>query len=89
MKFEWDPDKSDKNKEKHGISFDEAKSLWNDPNGITLKANTSDGEIRLMLIAGTDGKVWAAIFTERDESTRIISVRRARKKEKRLYEENN
>jgi uncharacterized DUF497 family protein len=85
MEFEFDPKKSEANLEKHEIDFDSAKAIWLDINAVEIPAK-SETEIRKMLIAEYDGKVWSAIFTERDNKVRIISVRRARKNEEDLYE---
>jgi uncharacterized protein len=85
MEFEFDPKKSEANLEKHEIDFDSAKAIWLDINAVEIPAK-SETEIRKMLIAEYDGNVWSAIFTERDNKVRIISVRRARKNEEDLYE---
>jgi uncharacterized DUF497 family protein len=85
MEFEFDPKKSEANREKHGIDFDAAKALWLDMNAVEIPAR-SEFETRKMLIAGYDGKVWSVIFTERGNKVRLISVRRARKNEEDLYE---
>ena len=85
MEFEFDSKKSEANLEKHGIDFDAAKVLWLDINAVEIPAKSAI-EIRKMLIAELDGKIWAAIFTERGNKVRIISVRRARRNEEILYE---
>ncbi|MEM7112377.1 MAG: BrnT family toxin [Chloroflexota bacterium] len=85
MKFEFDPAKSQSNKEKHGIDFIEAQVLWADENRIIFPARTIDEE-RFILIGCVGQKHWTAIYTMRDENIRIISVRRARKEEVSLYE---
>jgi hypothetical protein len=85
MDFEYDPVKSQKNKEKHGIDFEEAKELWSDPDGIGFPAH-SDDEIRYAIMARYKGKLWMCYYTLRAEKIRIISVRRSRKGEKRIYE---
>lgn len=84
MKFEFVPNKSMLNKEKHGIDFYEAQSLWLDPCKVEIEARTTD-EIRKLLIATFDGSVWSAVFTIRLEAVRIISVRKSRKNEKEIY----
>jgi len=84
MNFEWDEQKSKSNKLKHGIDFNKAKTLWNDPSRIEVKASFPDEE-RNILIGEIDGKTWTAIFTVRNQSIRIISARRAREKEALLY----
>ena len=86
MKFEFDPEKSQANKAKHGIDFVEAQVLWDDPDRLQVPARTQ-GEPRLMLIGRIGSKHWSAIFTIRDETTRIISVRRSRSKEVEQYED--
>ena len=85
MEFEFDPDKSKTNKEKHGIDFIEAQKLWEDPYAIEIPSQYLD-EPRFLLIGKINDKHWAAIFTYRKNKIRIISVRRARKNEKEIYE---
>jgi len=84
--FEFDEKKSIKNKQKHGISFEEAKSLWND-DAVVIPAKSIDEE-RYALISKLNNKCFVAIFTIRDEKYRIISVRRCRKNEEVIYENN-
>jgi uncharacterized protein len=86
MPFEWDDQKSPDNKEKHGIDFEAAKSLWLDDRRVEIEMAFPD-EKRWALIAKIEGKTWTAIYTVRGETIRLISVRRARPKEVRLYEE--
>ena len=86
MKFEFDPEKSEANKVKHGIDFVEGQALWEDPDRLQLPARTQ-GEPRLMLIGRLGVKHWSAIFTIRDDRTRIISIRRSRTKEVEQYED--
>ncbi len=81
MLFEYDENKSIKNKLKHGIDFEEAKALWENENALIVPANTIDNEIRYALISKLNDKCYVAIF-------RIISVRRCRKKEELNYEKN-
>ncbi|WP_425469066.1 BrnT family toxin, partial [Pediococcus acidilactici] len=73
MKFEYDETKSQSNKDKHGIDFVEAQTLWVDPDRLEIPARTED-EKRFLLIAKREGKHWSAVFTYRKESVRIISV---------------
>ena len=86
MKFEFDPEKSEANRAKHGVDFVEAQALWEDPDRLQVSARTK-GEPRVMLIGRIGDKHWSAIFTIRDGKTRIISVRRSRTKEVERYEE--
>jgi uncharacterized DUF497 family protein len=84
MKFEWDDEKNRTNKAKHGIDFNTAKELWNDSNRVEIQTSYPR-ENRSILIGEIDKKLWTAIFTERGDAIRIISVRRARKQEGKLY----
>ena len=85
MEFEFDPIKSNSNKEKHGIDFYEAQTLWNDPDLIEIPVITSD-EPRFLVIGNISDKVWSCVITYRSEKIRIISVRRSRKEEIDIYE---
>lgn len=85
MRFIYDPRKSNLNLEKHGISFEEAKALWDDPNLIVAQSN-KHGEQRWAAIARIEGSYWTAIYTKRDFAIRIISVRRATRKERSCYD---
>jgi uncharacterized DUF497 family protein len=86
FEFEFDQEKSDANKRKHGLDFVEAQVLWEDPDRLQVPARTQ-GEPRLMLIGRIGDGHWSAIFTIRDDRTRIISVRRSRTKEVEQYED--
>ncbi|MBU3914241.1 BrnT family toxin [bacterium] len=86
MEFEYDPNKSKSNEQKHGISFEESKSLWLDFSRLEVQAK-SDDEPRYALIASLNHKLWTAFYIIREERIRIISVRRSRKGERRLYYE--
>lgn len=83
--FEYDPRKSQSNLEKHGIDFDFAQELWQDPNLIVISAKTTD-EPRSLVIGKIGEKHWSAVITHRTPKIRIISVRRSRKAEVTLYE---
>ena len=89
MDFEYDSNKSRINKEKHGIDFIEAQNLWKDDNALIVPANTADDEVRYALISKFTQKCYIAIFTMRDNTFRIISVRRCRKNEEKNYEKNS
>lgn len=86
MEFEYDPKKSNSNKRKHGIDFEESKALWLDINRLEVQAR-SDDEVRYALIALLNEKSWTAFYTIRDDRIRLISVRRSRKGERDLYHE--
>lgn len=86
MEFEYDPAKSQTNKQKHGLDFDEAQALWLDEDRVEFPAR-SDTEERNALLAKKDKKIWVAFYTVRGSATRIISVRRARENEEKAYYE--
>ena len=85
MKFEFDPGKSNSNLLKHGIDFDVAQSLWNDPDILEIPAKTVD-EPRYLVVGKIDDKHWSAVITYRDQAIRLISARRSRPEEIELYE---
>ena len=65
MPFEWDPQKSIANKEKHGIDFETATRLWADENRVEIHASYPV-EDRWILIGKKDDKLWTAVYTLRD-----------------------
>ena len=83
--YEFDGNKSLSNKEKHGVCFVEAQTLWDDSEALSFEALGS-GEDRFLLIGKLRGKHWSAIFTYRGKKIRLISVRRSRKNEVAVYE---
>jgi uncharacterized protein len=85
MQFEFDPEKSEKNKEKHGIDFYQAQALWDDPDLIEIPAKTAD-EPRFLITGKIDEKHWSGVITYRGDRISIISVRRSRKEEIETYE---
>ncbi len=85
MEFEFDAQKSKLNKAKHGIDFEQAQKLWDDPDCISFPARSVDEE-RFALLAMLKGKLWVAFYTYREDKIRIISTRRARTNERSLYE---
>jgi len=85
MRFEFDPNKSISNFSKHGIDFDVAQNLWDDPDLLEIPAKTTD-EPRYLVVVKIDGKHWSAVISYRDNTIRLISVRRSRPEEIGLYE---
>jgi uncharacterized DUF497 family protein len=88
LNFEFDENKSCKNKEKHKIDFKEAQELWNNENALIIPANIIDNEVRYAIISKLNLKCYVGIFTIRENNYRIISVRRCRKNEEKNYENN-
>ncbi len=83
--FDFDENKSQTNLSKRGIDFVEAQLLWLDPDLLEIPANTTD-EPRYLMIGRIESRHWSAVVTYRDENIRIISVRRCRDEEIKLYE---
>ena len=88
MRFEWDPRKAARNLAKHGVSFEEAATVFGDPLGrIVDDPRHSNGERRSVLLGySREQRLVAVMFTERGEAIRIISARRATRRERRDYE---
>jgi uncharacterized DUF497 family protein len=89
LQFEWDAAKARTNIRKHKVSFEEAKTVFNDPELITyLDTTHSDAELRFVNIGQSErGRVLIVIHTERDERTRIISSRKATAAERAMYDQ--
>ncbi|HNQ95472.1 MAG: BrnT family toxin [Anaerolineales bacterium] len=87
--FEWDPEKAEKNLQKHEVSFEEASSVFDDPMFITvLDDEHSDDEERYITIGiSNKTRLLLVAHTERDNRIRIISARKATKHEEKFYEE--
>ena len=83
--FEFDEQKSQINREKHGIDFVQAQALWRDSCLIEIPAKTID-EPRFLVIGRIKDKHWSAAITYRGKNIRIISVRRSRTEEVIIYE---
>lgn len=89
MEFEWDPEKAVRNLAKHGVSFHEAASVFADPMAITYPdPDHSDDEERFLTFGhSNEGRLLVVSHTDRGERTRIISARRATRRERKIYEE--
>ena len=85
MKYEYDINKSLSNKQKHGIDFEEAKLLWSDDKMVEILTSFEDEE-RFINIGRINAKFYTVVTAIRKEKIRIISARRARKKEIEIYE---
>jgi uncharacterized protein len=86
VEFEYDPGKSQSNKTKHGLDFEEAKQIWEDIDRLEVTVSRSvEGEERNLMIGRISDKIWTAVFTRRGRAIRLISVRRAHKKEEKNY----
>ncbi|MCE5181608.1 MAG: BrnT family toxin [Betaproteobacteria bacterium] len=87
MQVECDPKKSAANLKKHGVSFQEAETVFYDPLGLTCEDDEAQGETRFITVGqGGLGRVLAVAWTQRAESIRLISAREATRNERRAYE---
>lgn len=88
--FEWDHEKAKKNFRKHGVTFDEASTAFNDPFSRTIVDPLhSNGEFRFVLIGRSYiGRLLIVVHTEMEDKIRIISSRVATRRERINYEEN-
>lgn len=85
MNFEFDKNKSQLNKEKHGIDFTEGQLLWEDPDYIEIPSKVV-GEKRFLIIGKIFNRHYSAVITYREDKIRIISIRRSQHKEIEIYE---
>ncbi len=86
--MEWDEEKNKINKQRHGISFEEAKEVFNDPNSIEFydKIHSTKDEDRYICIGHTTKYLLImTVYTDRAGNIRIISARKANAKERELY----
>ena len=89
MQFEWDPEKDQQNQSKHGVSFDEASTVFGDPLAITIDDPDQSSDENRMLTTGHSNRQRLIIVahTDRDERIRIISAREVTAAERRDYAE--
>ena len=89
LRFEWNPKKAAGNLAKHGVSFEEAATVFGDPLGrIVDDPRHSADEPRLVLLGHSERqRLLAVMFTERAEAIRLIGARKATRRERRAYEE--
>ena len=85
MDFEWDETKSAQNRLERGFGFDVASLIFDGPVVEWCDIREPWGETRVIAIGSVENRVRAVIYTERDGVRRIISARRARKKEEELW----
>jgi len=89
LEFRWDPEKAAANLRKHNVSFEDAATAFGDPHSITIPdPDHSSAEHRLLLIGTTKRSLLVVVaHTERGDTIRIISARRATRSERATYEE--
>ena len=89
MEFEWNKDKVKANSAKHGVSFAEAKTVFDDPLFVDFyDPDHSDDEERYIIVGQSErGRLLVVSYTERNQKIRLISAREATRMEKIAYEE--
>ena len=87
--FEWDDAKAASNLKKHGVSFDEAASVFGDDNALTFAdTDNSENEDRSRTFGySSNSRLLVVVHTERRSGVRIISARKATRYEKTIYEQ--
>lgn len=88
LTFEWDPPKARSNFAKHGVGFEEASTVFGDPLSLTIpdpEHSRMEERFVTMGIAFT-GKLLVVVHTDRGDNIRIISARRANRRERKSYE---
>ena len=86
MRFEWDPAKAKANIIRHGISFEDARAVFADLNALELLDDTTEEE-RWRLLGKAGSEILMVVYTERGDRIRIISARKASKREQEVYRE--
>ncbi len=89
LRFEWDPDKAQANLDKHGVSFEEALTVFGDTLSLLIPdPDHSSEEVRFLLLGQSlPGRLIVVAHTEAGGIIRLISARRATRHERRDYEE--
>ena len=89
MQFEWEPEKDRDNLAKHGISFDEASTVFGDPLAVTIDDPDHSTEERRFVttVYSTRQRIIIVVHTDRDDSVRLISAREVTPAERRVYEQ--
>ena len=88
MEFDWDKNKAETNLSKHEVSFDEARTVFNDPLYIDFyDPDHSDDEDRYIIIGESQqSRLLIVSYTEREHKIRLISAREATRREREYYE---
>lgn len=87
LNFEWDELKAAANFAKHGVTFADASSVFDDPFALDIEERSVDyGEIRRRIIGLGNGRFLTVIYTERGDTIRLISARKSTRAERREYD---
>lgn len=88
LEFEWDPEKATSNEKKHGVSFQEAATVFGDHLSVTFfdPDHSIDEDRYITIGTSSDGHLIIVSHTDRDDRIRIISARKATRRERKIYE---
>jgi uncharacterized DUF497 family protein len=88
LTFEWDSRKARSNLAKHGVSFEEASTIFGDALSLTIPdpEHSAVEQRRITMGRAFNGKMLVVVHTDRDDNIRIISARRANRRERKSYE---
>jgi uncharacterized DUF497 family protein len=87
--FEWDPEKAASNFRKHGIRFADSVSVLEDEQALTVADDGNDERPWVSIGADGMGRILVVVYTWYGERVRIISARRATRREREQYQENS
>ena len=87
MRFQYDPAKATANLKKHGVSFADAEGVFQDPLAVTVEDPDAESEQRFVAVGlGSAGELLVVVYSMREDEFRLISARRATRKERKQYE---
>jgi uncharacterized DUF497 family protein len=87
VRFRYDPAKAAANLRKHKVSFADAEGVFGDPLAVTVEDPDAGGERRFVTIGlGSAGELLVVVYSERDDGFRLITARRATRRERKQYE---
>ncbi len=87
MRLRYDPAKAAANFRKHGVSFADAEGVFQDPLAVTQEDPDAEGERRFIAVGlGSAAELLVVVYAMHDDEVRLISARRATRKERKTYE---
>ena len=87
MQVRYDPAKAAANFKKHGVSFADAEGVLDDPLAVTIEDPDAQGEHRFVTIGlGSAGELLVVVYSEQERECRLISARRATRRDRKAYE---
>lgn len=86
MEFAWDPNKAAANLRKHGVDFADAATVFYDERAVTIPDPGSEEQRFITIGVDATGRLLVVVYTWREDRIRIISARRATRRERRDYE---